>query len=291
MQGEYTRVDFNNQVNPSSGFDLVSLSRVLGKSYANHSPLAFHQVEFFILVIYQGGKGKHTIDFVDYDCVPGTVMAIRKDKIHKFSESDLEGTLLLFTDEFLGSYYAETEAHKSLLLFNEFLHSPRIQLSGDHYEQVLALIRRMQEEYEEVNDAHSLGIIRSELQILLSKLYRIATHEQTSTSQNKHLSEFIRFQNCIEERFTRSLKVKDYAKWLGLTTKALNAATQSIINKSAKAFIDEICLNHIKRQLISAEKSIKEISYQSGFEEPANFHNYFKKRVGVTAAQYRKANQ
>ncbi len=293
MSSNYKKVDFQNSKKPASDFDLVSLEELLSRDIQNHSLFAFHQLEFFAIIFIQNGSGKHTIDFVEYECTKGTLLIIRKDQIHKFSKSNMEGVLLVFTLDFLGNFYAKTEAQKSLLLFNEFLSTPKFQLSEPEFIRISQLVERLKEEYFTIYDKHSNSIIRSELQILISKLYRINTKKlPPHTERNKkYIFEFIRFHNCIEERFAQSLKVKDYAKWLNVSTKKLNAITQQVVQKSAKEFIDEICLTHIKRQLINSDKSTKEISYESGFEEPSNFYNYFKKRIGMTPEAYRKANR
>ena len=40
--------------------------------------------------------------------------------------------------------------------------------------------------------------------------------------------------------------------------------------------------------LFNTDLSIKEIAYQTGFEEPTNFVKYFKKEVGMTPSVFRK---
>lgn len=288
MNSDFKKIEFQNIKNPSSGFDLVSIKELLSNDYLDHSPFALHQIEFFCILFVLNGSGKHTIDFVDYECKKGTVLVLRKDQLHKFSKSSIEGVILVFTLEFLGSFYTKTEAQKSLLLFNDFLTSPKIELSENQFIVFSNLLERLREEYLAIYDQNSPSIIRSELQILISKMYRLMTQKQDIKSNKKYISEFIHFHNCVEEKFSQSLKVKDYSSWLGMSAKTLNAVTQHIIRKSAKAFIDEVCVNHIKRQLINSEASIKEISYASGFVETSNFYIYFKKRVGKTPEEFRK---
>lgn len=288
MNKNYHKVNFKNSKKPNSDFDMVPLRQLLDTHYIDHSPFKLHQVDFFIIILFQEGKGKHTVDFIDYPCKKGSLIVIRKDQIHKFSKSNLDGVLLVFTIEFLGNFYAKTEAQKSLLLFNEFLNSPIVQLSKNQLSIFSQLVDRLNEEYIKSPDHHSPSIIRSELQILITKLYRLKTQNNDVANNKKYLSEFIRFHNCIEDNFSKSLKVKDYSTWLGIPTKTLNAASQNFAQKSAKEFIDEICINHIKRQLINSDKSIKEISYDTGLQETSNFYAYFKKRVGKSPVEYRK---
>ena len=285
---DYPILEFKNSVESNYSFDLVQLKKLLETKHRNHSPFDFHQIDFFAFILYLEGEESHTIDFTEYNCKRGTLLAIRKGQIHKFSNSNLKGTILLFSHDFLGSFFTQSEAQKSLLLFNDFLFNPKIQLNKIDLQNILKITQQIEDEYVYTRDDFSPSIIRSLMQIFINQLYRFKTSQETTITNKKNLKEFIEFQNLIETRFSQTLKVKDYASWLGLTTKAINTTTKNIINKTAKEFIDEICINNIKRELVNSSKSIKEIGYICGFEESTNFNNYFKKRVGKTPLEYRK---
>lgn len=280
-------LEFNRTMETGHSFDYVSINPLLNNEYDNHSPLNFHQIEFFVFILYTEGTETHNIDFKEYDCQQGTLLAIRKGQIHKFSHSNLSGHILVFSHEFLGSFFTKAEALKSLLLFNDFLYEPRIYLEQEPYNALLDIVVQIKEEWQNLHDEQSPSIIRSLLQVFISKLYRIKSTSRNIQSSQKFLSEFIQFQNSIETNYTRSLKVQDYARWLGIHSKTLNSITQSVVKKTAKEFIDEICIKNIKIELVNSKLSIKEIGYQSGFEENTNFNNYFKKRVGQTPLEFR----
>ena len=77
---------------------------------------------------------------------------------------------------------------------------------------------------------------------------------------------------------------------MGVSTKTLNNIVQSIVHKPAKIFIDEILITQIKRLLIHSPLSIKEVAYQSGFEEPTNLYKYFRKYTDITPELFRKTH-
>ena len=84
-----------------------------------------HKVDFYTLLFFSDGKGKHSIDFTDYTYSKGTILSIRKDQIHKFYLNDkTKGYLLCFKEEFLNRYLNEVEVSKSIQMFNELLTSP-----------------------------------------------------------------------------------------------------------------------------------------------------------------------
>lgn len=285
---ETIHIKFENQQNPSASLDIVELENLYSRTDLDHSPYAPHLVEFYIMLLIQEGSGSHMIDFTEYKCKKGTLLTIRKDQIHKFSKSkSIKGKIIMFTDDFLVSYLEKLEALKSLQLFNEFLGAPKIQLPTDQMDEIFNLVKRLEKEYFNVNDKHSFGIIRSELHILISKLYRIKSNKNEIIENRKYLNEFINFQNLVEQNVTKYLKVKDYARIIGVSTKTLNTITKSIVNKSSKEFIDDISTKQIKRLLINTELSIKEIAFSSGFEETTNFYKYFKRQTKLTPEQFR----
>ncbi len=288
MKEKTKHIRFINHQNPGSQFDLISLEELFLRKNLDHSPEALHRVEFYVILFIEEGQGYHTIDFTDFKCSGGTLITIRKDQLHKFFRSNnLKGSLLLFTDEFLVSYLEEMENQKTMLLFNELLGVPKLQLKNCDFRNVQQIISRIKKEYFKVNDQHSLSIIRSELHILVTSLFRIKAKSEEIDFEKKYLKEFVSLQQLIEKNITKTTRVQDYALMMGLSSRTLNTITKSIVHKSAKEFIDEICTKQIKRLLINTQLSVKEIAYQSGFEETTNFYKYFKRQTQTTPEQFR----
>lgn len=288
MENKIKHIKFKNQQRSEIQFDIVDLEQLKTKKISDHSINEHHRIGFYTLVFIEKGQGFHTIDFIDYKCSEGTLLTIRKDQIHKFfNTGNLSGKLLIFTNEFLISYLQEEEAQIIMLLFNEQLGVPKLQLNGNEQSLVLQSIKRLQNEYFSINDKHSAGIIRSELHILISKLFRIKSKRDQIVSDRKYIKEFLQFQNLVEEKVYQTSKVYDYADLMGISSKTLNNVTRSVIHKSAKAFIDEIYIKQIKRLLLNTKWSIKEIAYHSGFEETTNFYKYFKRHTQSTPESFR----
>lgn len=288
MTDDTLHIPFKNDHNPKAKFDLLKIEELIHRKNLDHSPFKSHIVQFYIILIIYDGIGYHTVDFTDYKCTKGTLITIRKDQINKFFKSySIKGRLLLFTDEFLIKYLEIKETQKTMLLFNEFLCDPKLQLEGDDYNFIIESVKRIETEYFDVNDIYSTRIIRSELHILMNKLLRIKAKQKDIVYKQKYLKEFIQLQKLIEANVSVTNKVSDYAKWMLTSTKTLNSITRGIVHKSAKEFIDEICIKQTKRLLINTELNITEIAYEMGFNEPTNFYKYFKKKTGTTPDKFR----
>ena len=68
----------------------------------------------------------------------------------------------------------------------------------------------------------------------------------------------------------------------------MNQATSKVLGKSPKELIDDRILLEAKRLLVHGNKSIKEIGFELGFEEPTNFIKYFRKHIGKTPMEFRE---
>lgn len=291
MTKELEHIKFENQNQPKSGFDILLLQDLFDRNDLTVPLDQLHLVEFFIVIIIQEGKGTHTIDFTEYECEKGTILTIRKDQVHKFNPSkNLKGTMLLFTDNFLVSYLEHLEAQRTLQLFNEQLSDPILTLNSSDYVDIEENINRMSHEYNAIKDPYSMGIIRSNLHIFLTKLFRLKHSTTTTLHDRKYLNEFIEFQNLVELKVSKTKKVIDYSKMMGISTKTLNTVCRTIVNQSAKDFIDDICIKQAKRLLINTHLNINEIAYETGFNDSTNFYKYFKRLENVTPEQFRDSH-
>ncbi|MEO0733560.1 MAG: helix-turn-helix transcriptional regulator [Bacteroidota bacterium] len=282
-------VSFHNRQYPNAGFDLLRIEDLHARKDLDHSPYQLHRVDFFLILLIEAGRGQHTIDFITYDYIPGTLLTIRKDQLHRFHPcTETRGYMLLFTSDFLVSYLEAMEARKSFQLFNEVLSTPVLHLADPVLQEIWELTQRIRHEYLTEGDEYSLAIIRSELQILFAKLSRIKTRTRQFAPDRKYLERFTILQELIERHVTEYPRVSHYAQLMGVSTKTLNKVTRSIVHKSAKEFIDDIRTKQIKRLLINTELSVKEIAYTAGFLEPTNFYKYFRRQTGTTPEQFRK---
>ncbi len=283
-------IPFQNQENPVSPFDVVKLEDLFKKGL-DHDIERNHSVKFYIIFFVYEGEGIHTIDFVDYEYKAGTVLLIRKDQIHKFwRNSNVKGYLLVFKEEFIVGHLNKMEAAKTMQLFNESLSFPKIIFnSQEEFSDFTILIKHLESEYY-AKDDFSIGITRSVLHIVITKLFRIKSKAGYFVEKKKYISQFLEFQNLVESECLHNRKVAHYASQMSISTKTLNNVVNHIVNTSAKVFIDEIAILHIKRLLINTQHSIKEIAYLAGFSDPTNFFKFFKKYSKTSPKLFRETH-
>lgn len=100
--------------------------------------------------------------------------------------------------------------------------------------------------------------------------------------------EFSRFRALVETHFLAHWTVRRYADAMQMTEARLNRLTHAITGKSAFDLIQDRLLLEARRRLIYIAAPISMLAYELGFEDPAYFSRYFKKRVGVTPSAFRR---
>ena len=291
MKQQFKEIKFENKYSTKSHFDLVLLEDILKRKPTDHNQFDFHKLSFYVILLHTQKEGVYNVNFKDYDFKKGTLFTLRKDNIHKFYQSKAKGILLVFTENFILNNTSQSEVSKTFLLFNEMLASPKLQLDEVEYKEIITLINLIKKEYFAAKDDYSLIIVRSFIQVIITKLFRIKSKDNIVFDDNKYLSMFLQLQELVEKECFNHKKVSFYAKEMGVTTKTLNNVTQSIIHQSAKTFINEIVIIQSKRLIINSPKSLTEIAYQVGFDEPTNFFKYFRKYTGLSPSEFRTSCQ
>ncbi len=281
-------IDFKKKKADNFYFDLIDLEDILQRKPKDHNQFEHHKISFFVIVIITHGKGKHSINYKDYDYKKGTVFTLRKNNIHKFYKTNAQGKFLVFTENFVIRNSDKFETLKLFQLFNEMLSSPKLQLDSNEFGEIINLLHQIEQEHVQIEDKHSIEIIRNLIQILIHQLFRITSKRGANLSGKKYHLSFISLQELVEKECFESKKVAYYAKKMGVTPKTLNNVTQNIVGKSAKTFIDEIVILQIKRLIINSNLSFTEIAYQAGFDDSTNFFKYFRKKTGHSPKQFKE---
>lgn len=247
------------------------------------------RVNFYHLVFITKGSGRHWIDFEPYNIRKGSLLFICQGQVHSFEpKPELGGIMLLFTEAFL----QENMIHSDLLayyrLYNYHLHSPVLQpvdTGGDVFQNIFQEIFK---EFKAPDDFAKPEVLRSLLKLLLLKAERIKRTLVSGVEKSDWFIKFSEFRAFLENRFTQTRNAHDYARELGVSYKHLNRICKAVSGCTAKRFIDNYVVLEIKRRLATSSISVKELTYELGFDEPTNLVKYFKKHALVSPSHFRR---
>jgi len=93
------------------------------------------------------------------------------------------------------------------------------------------------------------------------------------------------------EDFRKDIDIKDVAKGLNMSYSTFRKVFKAYTGFAPAQYLQEIRIQHAKELLTNTNLNIKEIAFESGFENPEYFFTAFKNKTGYTPIQYRNFTQ
>lgn len=171
---------------------------------------------------------------------------------------------------------------------NEALH-----LSPREKEIMWSLFHKMETEYYNNPDEFSKSIILSHLDSMLKYAQRFYKRQfidrkplsgLTVTKFNEQLGDYFEKGNSAEKGLPT---VNFMASQLNLSPRYLSDLLKQETGKTALELIHLYIISEAKNMLTAGEKSISEIAFQLGFDNPPYFSRLFKKEVGVSPKEFK----
>ena len=239
------------------------------------------------------GYGRNSYDYQEGTLVfgsPGQVFTSPK----KEDIAGKEGwTLLFHPDLLLRSDLADKMDTYTYFSYevNEALH-----LSSKEEALIFQVIDQVKLEYSQNLDKHSQNLIISNLALFLNYCMRFYDR-QFITRENFNSDFVIQFESELKSYF-KSDQLREYglptAAYFGaslhMSPNYLTDLLKKETGKGIKEHIDGYVVQQAKTILLNSSRSVSEVAYALGFEYPQSFTRLFKKKTGVSPAEYRNLN-
>ena len=131
-------------------------------------------------------------------------------------------------------------------------------------------------------------VILAHLHALLTE-YNTAYFEQYQGPEiisGSKLSKFVAFKLAVETTLTEQHDVQAIAEKLALTTNTLYGIVKEFAGLSPKEWITSRLMLEAQRKLQYSATSVKELTYELGFNDPGYFSRLFKKSTGKSVTKY-----
>ena len=117
--------------------------------------------------------------------------------------------------------------------------------------------------------------------------YFIHPMEEAESRGNRQAELTNEFVKLVENNYREHRDLKFYADAMGLTPKHISTVVKASSGKSAVEWIEKYVILDAQTQLISTDRTIKEIAYDLNFPSQSFFGKYFCRVVGISPAAYR----
>ncbi|MEM6319075.1 MAG: helix-turn-helix transcriptional regulator [Bacteroidota bacterium] len=247
-----------------------------------------HRHDYYTILVVKQAKGKHLIDFHEFQLAPQQVYFVSPDQVHQIVEYEKSyGCVLTFSPQFMVENGIERCFIEDLHLFQDYGFSPPLSLDDAE----LGKLRQLTDEmflFKKAQQKFSYQAVGALLKLFLIYCNNACSLPKEANTQNVQASVVLlrSFKDLLEKNIKEWHKVQQYAAALHITSDYLNASVKSLTGKSAKEHIQSRLLITAKRLLRFSNLTNKEIAYELGFSEPANFSQFFKKCVGVAPSKW-----
>jgi len=258
---------------------------IIGKQNNNTVKPHVHNNQFQIFLLIQG----ETLLLYQNEkinvCGP-SIITIPKNTEHGFEHlSEQKGWIISLSDAVLEHMIMrEADVISALETFRI------IQVATGEYSE--CIFQTMLNCIKEYNDEQTGRLLMLEYIVgqFIVQLNRLPDNQQLSIFSNDNTSTiyYRRFTQLVRISGTYKKTIEQYASELNITTGHLSRICRAVTGKSPKEIIMDVYIAEAKLQLSDIEKSINEICYSLGFEDPSYFARVFKRKAGVSPNEFRK---
>ena len=247
-----------------------------------------HSHESSELVFVTRGHGRHILPGNDREISAGDVFLIHGKTRHAYADlHDLALYNIMFDlKEFNHPLFALQG--KSLLPSLFLLKVPEggIHLSGEMFQTVLGLIRRIEEEQHSGSEDSSAMIAALFMQLVLH-LGRYAKSVGI-TQKNPQFSRVDELVDEITENSARKWTRAEMAKYAGMSLSTLTRHFRERTGVAPLEYLIRVRLKKASILLQNPELGIAEIADMTGFSDSNYFCRLFRKNFGVSPGKYRQ---
>ncbi|MEN7549555.1 helix-turn-helix domain-containing protein [Rapidithrix thailandica] len=252
---------------------------------AHHFISKPHKHDFYMVVLFTQGYGKHQIDFTEYAIMPGSIFLLKPGQVHNWRFSrNIEGYIFFHTKEF----YELTYSHKKTADYPFFYLNQNTPAIYSKSAKIKGLFEEILEEHrgEGLFKQQKLCSLIDVLYIELSRMYY--PQQAEADSKNHYFNQLMEFEQLIELHFSQQKLPKTYAEKMCITTKQLNRISQATLHKPASEVIAQRIILEAKRLLVQGNLSMAEVALELGYEDPAYFSRFFKRKCGLTPKAFQQ---
>lgn len=225
------------------------------------------------------GKCNYFIDDKTYEVLPGDIVIIPENIIHKtnYDEEEHSRIVIECSRHFIPKTFLADLSENAYVFRN-----PSIS------REVSAMFKKIDAEYKNP-DSYSADIIKSYMHLLIYLIARNKAPVQSSESKNMVIEDVVTY---IKRNFANDISLSSVAKLHFVSPEHLSRTFKRDTGFGFNEYLTLVRLQHAERMLKGPDDmSISEIAYNCGFNDSNYFSDKFKRTYGQSPLKYRKENR
>ncbi|ASZ10521.1 helix-turn-helix domain-containing protein [Chitinophaga pendula] len=245
-----------------------------------------HRHHHYQLIWFTQASGQHVVDFVSYELKDNLLFLLEPGQVHQLLDSTREGHSIVFSEKF---YFSNKQERETLFDFSHLFDSSNGYMPIPLGKDAVAALEKLAElMYLERNNRYcNRGIIKHYLNAFLLLAEREKKQAVGNIEPGTGDERVWQLRRLVDQHFRTEHQAAFYADAFALTPKRLNEITRERTGRTVTELVHTRLVLEAKRNLAFSHKSIKEISYELGFEDPAYFSRFFKHHAGNSPQDFR----
>lgn len=237
-----------------------------------------HRHSYFEILFFEKGGGVQLIDFQEFAVQDHSCYIVHPNQIHLLDRSpDSRGRLIQFRTESVIS-------SKALIQLRERMWDGVGAIVFENDPTTFNRFGLLLDQFR-AEDASSKESTERDLHLLQVLLFDLLSNRASDTRTAQVDADFNRFLQLVDAHFREQHSVQFYLNELNISEKKLGALTKQHLGASPLQAIHQRLVLEVKRMLLFGQESHKEIAYSLGFDSPASFSAFVKKRTGQTPSE------
>lgn len=245
----------------------------------------FTKPNFYGIFFFENADGTLSIDDQSIDLTNNSISFYYPYQKLTLKGS-FTGTFVQFHPDFFCLGIEAKDIGCQGLLFNNFFNDLLLTCSNAEFSNLCRFHKDVVSELSK-NDIGLHDMIASKLKIFLIEAVRVKMGKQEKELQFKDNIHY-QIEKLIEDNYTSESSPEFYADKLNISLSQFNRYCKRYFQNS---FITVLNLKRIaiaKNELFLTDLPIKEIAYQTGFNDPLYFTRVFKKHCDISPTEFRK---
>lgn len=241
--------------------------------------------------------GKQLYDYQNGTLVffaPGQLVGFERKEPIKEEDKPHQCMCLLFHRDLLSKMPLAREIDN--YSFFSYQSNEALHLSDDERHIIIDIIQNIEVELHRQQDLHSRRLIVSNIELLLNYCSRF--YDRQFTIRKKANTDVLMKLEYMLDDYFRTDKAKEnglpsvsyFADKLHLSPNYFGDLVKKNTSESPQKFIQQKLVEVAKEKVLDTTKTLVQISYELGFDYSQHFSRWFKKSMGCTPREYRRAN-
>ena len=250
----------------------------------------FHSHTCYEVYYFHEGQCTYLIGDRVYVLDPGDLILMHGMTLHKpnpVPDTPYIRTIIHFEPSMLGKYLQDSMATQLIQPFEE-LRNCRISLSGAERQEFESLLYQM-DSMNRLQAGYGMErfILRlCDLLYMVANLCRTKVEEgKLRSDKEKHVQHILTY---IEEHYMHEVEMDEISQGLHLNKHYLATLFKDMTGTTIFKYLSDRRINQARLLFwLNPERSVTEVSKQSGFKHLPHFSRIFKQTVGCTPEMYR----